>query len=494
VPLLYNGPYSQAYQYDQWGNITYREGWGGENPSFTATYANNKRVGLTYDAAGNLTNDGGQNFVYDAAGQAATASYSGYVLQQYYDGNGLRSKKVEGTTTTYYLRSSVLGGQVVVEITGSGTFQRGYVYLGGELVALQHGGGVYWMHQDPVAKSKRVTDGAGTVVSTVELDPWGGNTNRSSNDAFQPRKFTTYERDGNGSDDAMFRRYNRWWSRFDQPDPYDGSYDLSDPQSFNRYAYVQNDPVNSVDPSGLDPQDPPSLGVVGDLTIYGSFDSRSGSLDSSSSGILHTGNNVFDGDLLLELTSINFPGGPQDRSQTQHPNPDCIMNAVSGATGLARPFGNVGPDGRIGHDGIHVVSPPGSEVRTLGVLAGTVLGNPHAQGDGLYAVDVLVPGVGVAIYKDLATVNVKNGLQLTAGTRIGTVGKGGDYPGLHFALLSGGKAEDKYYRGLTARAAAGDLTAGGQIQASMFINPNGPKSPVNCPGVAVNAAGVNPHP
>ena len=42
----------------------------------------------------------------------------------------------------------------------------------------------------------------------------------------------------------MFRRYNRWYSRFDQPDPYDGSYDLTDPQSFNRYAYVQNDPVN----------------------------------------------------------------------------------------------------------------------------------------------------------------------------------------------------------------------------------------------------------
>ncbi len=32
--------------------------------------------------------------------------------------------------------------------------------------------------------------------------------------------------------------------RFDQPDPYDGSYSLSNPQSFNRYAYAQNDPVD----------------------------------------------------------------------------------------------------------------------------------------------------------------------------------------------------------------------------------------------------------
>ncbi len=49
----------------------------------------------------------------------------------------------------------------------------------------------------------------------------------------------------------MFRRFNRYHSRFDQPDPYEGSYKLSDPQSFNRYSYTQSDPANLVDPSGL---------------------------------------------------------------------------------------------------------------------------------------------------------------------------------------------------------------------------------------------------
>lgn len=253
LPLLQNGPYSHTYQYDQWGNITSREGWGGDNPVFSASYVNNKRVGLTYDAAGNLINDGGQNFTYDAMGQAATASYQGYLLDHRYDGDGLRAKKIDGGLTTYYLRSSVLGGQVVAEISSAGTFQRGYVYLGGQLLAVQQENAVSWVHQDPVAKSKRVTNSFGNVISTVELDPWGGNTNRNHNDAFQPRKFTMYERDGNASDEAMFRRYNRWWSRFDQPDPYGGSYDLGDPQSFNRYAYVDNDPVNLTDPTGLLP-------------------------------------------------------------------------------------------------------------------------------------------------------------------------------------------------------------------------------------------------
>jgi RHS repeat-associated protein len=100
-----------------------------------------------------------------------------------------------------------------------------------------------------------VTNSSGAIVSTIELDPWGADTNRSSNAAFQPKKFTSYERDANGSDEAMFRRYNRWHSRFDQPDPYDGSYDLSNPQSYKRYAYVNGDPVNFVDPSGLMPGD-----------------------------------------------------------------------------------------------------------------------------------------------------------------------------------------------------------------------------------------------
>lgn len=65
----------------------------------------------------------------------------------------------------------------------------------------------------------------------------------------------------------MMRRYAGKWHRFTQPDPSDGSYDLTDPQSFNRYAYVQNDPVNFVDPSGLDPDDDPPAGPLDTVVI-----------------------------------------------------------------------------------------------------------------------------------------------------------------------------------------------------------------------------------
>jgi RHS repeat-associated protein len=231
-------------------------------------FSNNRRAinpvtgaAMTYDGAGNLTSDGAQSFTYDATWQQAAASGAG--LTQAYDGDGLRVRKTENGVTTYYLRSSVLGGRVVAEVGGSdgsypGKMTKGYVYLGGQMLAVQEGredasvpDRVLWVHQDPVTKSQRLTNIAGDVVTTVDLDPWGGETNESSNVGSQPQRYTSYLRDANGGDEAMFRRYENRLPRFSQPDPADGSYDLSDPQSLNRYSYTQNDPVNLTDPSGL---------------------------------------------------------------------------------------------------------------------------------------------------------------------------------------------------------------------------------------------------
>jgi RHS repeat-associated protein len=246
------GPYSHNYVYDQWGNATQRSGWGGERPSWTETYnTKNQRVGYSYDLSGDIISDGVTSYTYDADGRQATSSYSGYSLQQWYDGDRLRVQKLENGVDTYYLRSTVLGGQAVAEIAAGGVWARGYVYLGSDLLAVQQSASVSWIHTDPVAKSKRATSSAGAVTSVVELDPWGSTTERMVNSALQPRWFTTYLRDAGGSDDAMHRRYNRYYSRFEQPDSYDGSYDFSNPQSFNRYAYVANDPVNLIDPTGL---------------------------------------------------------------------------------------------------------------------------------------------------------------------------------------------------------------------------------------------------
>jgi RHS repeat-associated protein len=67
-------------------------------------------------------------------------------------------------------------------------------------------------------------------------------------------KFTGLERDAEGNsnlDHAQFRQYSSAMGRWVSPDPYDGSMDISNPQSLNRYTYVGNEPLNGTDPSGL---------------------------------------------------------------------------------------------------------------------------------------------------------------------------------------------------------------------------------------------------
>jgi RHS repeat-associated protein len=123
------------------------------------------------------------------------------------------------------------------------------------MLAQQSNQSSLWVHQDPVTKSRHLTDSSGGFVSAIELDPWGGETSRSINSSVTSQKYTSYERETNGSDYAMNRELNIWYTRFYQPDPFDGSYSLTNPQSFNRYSYVQNDPVNFIDPSGLMPND-----------------------------------------------------------------------------------------------------------------------------------------------------------------------------------------------------------------------------------------------
>jgi RHS repeat-associated protein len=67
--------------------------------------------------------------------------------------------------------------------------------------------------------------------------------------------FATYERDvgyGGTFDYAMNRYYAPGLGRFTTPDPYQGSAQLANPPSWNRYSYVENDPVNGYDPRGLE--------------------------------------------------------------------------------------------------------------------------------------------------------------------------------------------------------------------------------------------------
>lgn len=66
------------------------------------------------------------------------------------------------------------------------------------------------------------------------------------------QRYAATERDNvTGLDNTPWRKYESLAGRWTSPDPYGGSASVGNPQTFNRYSYVQNDPVNFADPTGL---------------------------------------------------------------------------------------------------------------------------------------------------------------------------------------------------------------------------------------------------
>jgi len=70
-------------------------------------------------------------------------------------------------------------------------------------------------------------------------------------DKIRQRYGLTERDDASGLDHTWWRKNEIRAGRWTSPDPYLGSMIITNPQSFNRYAYVNNDPVNFVDPTGL---------------------------------------------------------------------------------------------------------------------------------------------------------------------------------------------------------------------------------------------------
>jgi RHS repeat-associated protein len=80
--------------------------------------------------------------------------------------------------------------------------------------------------------------GDGQVISGSELDSY---------------HYAMLGRDNESDTDyAQFRQHSNAQGRLMSPDPYYGSYDFTNPQSFNRYAYALNNPLALFDPSGFE--------------------------------------------------------------------------------------------------------------------------------------------------------------------------------------------------------------------------------------------------
>jgi RHS repeat-associated protein len=226
-----------------------------------------------YDAAGDVTNDGLYQYLYDGEGRvcAAKNTLAGTMTQYIYDSAGNRVGK--GTITTFSCVKSTngytptasymigLNGEQAIETNGSTGWVHTNVYANGALLATYKDAttNLYFAFNDWLGTKRGQGEilSASTCVNTYFSLPYGNtpSTIGSCPDATE-HHFTGKERDSESGNDYFDARYyastmGRFlspdWSAKIEPVPYSK---LDDPQSLNLYAYVMNNPLVRIDPDG----------------------------------------------------------------------------------------------------------------------------------------------------------------------------------------------------------------------------------------------------
>ena len=250
--------YTESYVYDPVGNMLSKT-------------RNGVKIDYTYNAGNQLVSDGENKYTYDKNGNLVQKGSTKYtynaqdLLESWTDGehsesysynaNRLLSSVTndEGTTSFAW---DILTGDGVVISAESGGDTTDYLY-GLERIAALNGKN----------KTEYAYDGRGSVAAELRYtDAWYTLGGALSNADVTSKSYTPFgEQIGeavsgfgyNGeyynADTGMIylraRFYEPEMNRFSQKDILWG--DITVPNSLNSYAYVQNDPVNYCDPSGM---------------------------------------------------------------------------------------------------------------------------------------------------------------------------------------------------------------------------------------------------
>jgi RHS repeat-associated protein len=225
---------SMTFAYDGFGNLTQ------QGQTYLSIDANTNRInsaGYQYNANGNVTQTPGPaTYSYDVANRLVL---NGAIYnprnQRVFDGTYIYLYTPEGKLAGRYTPYWSYGGSQALLPPGG----QPNVYFGGKLIQEQG----QWVMTDRLGSVRlHATNGRSSY------QPYGAEVAPTSD---QRTKFATYYRDSAGLDYAGQRYYSNVTGRFLTPDPGGMAADASDPGSWNRYAYVQGDPMNFSDRHGL---------------------------------------------------------------------------------------------------------------------------------------------------------------------------------------------------------------------------------------------------
>jgi RHS repeat-associated protein len=186
---------------------------------------------------------------------------NGQTATYYYDSLNQRVR-IAPTRGTFEFVWDVLGRRVSTWAASNHSVIESNVYTDSAPLANRGGGQTQFEHQNWLGTERVRTTYNGTVAMSINSLPWADGHTPSGDNGDQ-HDFALMDRDlEDNTEHAQYRQYSTNLGRWQSPDLYSGSYDFTNPQSFNRYTYALNNPSSLIDPLGLftlNPTPPPII-------------------------------------------------------------------------------------------------------------------------------------------------------------------------------------------------------------------------------------------
>ena len=249
-----------TYTFDRYGNRWAQNApQGGPTLNISFNKANNiiNVAGFYNDLVGNVTGDTFHSYFYDADGNLTSVD-NGQTAKYYYDSLNQRVQ-IAPARGTYEFVWDIFGRRVSNWSASSHSFVESNAYTDSGPIAIRAAGQTQFEHQNWLGTERVRTTYNGAVAISIASLPWADQHTPAGDNGDQ-HDFAGTDRDlETNSEHARFRQFSTNLGRWLSPDQYLGSYDINNPQSFNRYSYALNNPANFLDPTGLDctqPDDP----------------------------------------------------------------------------------------------------------------------------------------------------------------------------------------------------------------------------------------------